>query len=231
MRERVALAGRRRLARDVGDDLPLGLRADPADRGRAARLQAQPSRSTTRPTRCGWSSAAWTSSRSTRSATRRARCAPRSRGAKNQLIDAETYARGRGRPAFEESGRRGLRALRAPDARGERDGLRRPAGPRPSTCSSCSPTSASATGARFRWVLVDEYQDTNRAQYRLLQLLAGEHGNLTVVGDDVPVGLRLPRRRHPQHPRLRARLPGRRRWSSSSRTTARPRRSSTPPTR
>ena len=37
---------------------------------------------------------------------------------------------------------------------------------------------------RFRWVLVDEYQDTNRAQYRLLQLLAGEHGNLTVVGDD-----------------------------------------------
>jgi DNA helicase-2/ATP-dependent DNA helicase PcrA len=37
---------------------------------------------------------------------------------------------------------------------------------------------------RFRWVLVDEYQDTNRAQYRLLQLLAGGHGNLTVVGDD-----------------------------------------------
>ena len=36
----------------------------------------------------------------------------------------------------------------------------------------------------FRWVLVDEYQDTNRAQYRLLQLLAEEHGNLTVVGDD-----------------------------------------------
>ena len=36
----------------------------------------------------------------------------------------------------------------------------------------------------FRWVLVDEYQDTNHAQYRLLQLLAGEHRNLTVVGDD-----------------------------------------------
>ncbi len=36
----------------------------------------------------------------------------------------------------------------------------------------------------FRWVLVDEYQDTNRAQYRLLQLLAEEHRNLTVVGDD-----------------------------------------------
>ena len=36
----------------------------------------------------------------------------------------------------------------------------------------------------FRWVLVDEYQDTNRAQYRLLQLLSEEHGNLFVVGDD-----------------------------------------------
>ncbi|HWF49028.1 MAG TPA: UvrD-helicase domain-containing protein [Solirubrobacteraceae bacterium] len=35
----------------------------------------------------------------------------------------------------------------------------------------------------FRDVLVDEYQDTNHAQYRWLQLLAGEHRNLAVVGD------------------------------------------------
>jgi DNA helicase-2/ATP-dependent DNA helicase PcrA len=37
---------------------------------------------------------------------------------------------------------------------------------------------------RFRHVLVDEYQDTNRAQYVLVNLLAEEHRNVVVVGDD-----------------------------------------------
>lgn len=37
---------------------------------------------------------------------------------------------------------------------------------------------------RFQFVLVDEYQDTNHAQYRFLELLAREHSNLMVVGDD-----------------------------------------------
>jgi DNA helicase-2/ATP-dependent DNA helicase PcrA len=35
----------------------------------------------------------------------------------------------------------------------------------------------------FRYMLVDEYQDTNHAQYRLLQLLAGQHRNVFAVGD------------------------------------------------
>jgi DNA helicase-2/ATP-dependent DNA helicase PcrA len=37
---------------------------------------------------------------------------------------------------------------------------------------------------RYRWILVDEYQDTNAIQYRLVQLLAGTRRNLCVVGDD-----------------------------------------------
>ncbi|HMC36372.1 MAG TPA: DNA helicase PcrA [Actinomycetota bacterium] len=36
---------------------------------------------------------------------------------------------------------------------------------------------------RFRYILIDEYQDTNRAQYHLVNLLAAKHRNICVVGD------------------------------------------------
>jgi len=45
------------------------------------------------------------------------------------------------------------------------------------------PDAAKKWQKAFRYVLVDEYQDTNHAQYRLLQLLAAEHENVCAVGD------------------------------------------------
>ncbi len=37
---------------------------------------------------------------------------------------------------------------------------------------------------RYRYLLIDEYQDTNRPQYELMRLLSGKHGNVCVVGDE-----------------------------------------------
>jgi DNA helicase-2/ATP-dependent DNA helicase PcrA len=37
---------------------------------------------------------------------------------------------------------------------------------------------------RFQFILVDEYQDTNRAQFQFIKLLGSKHGNVVVVGDD-----------------------------------------------
>lgn len=37
---------------------------------------------------------------------------------------------------------------------------------------------------QFKYVMIDEYQDTNTAQYKLIKLLVGEHKNIAVVGDD-----------------------------------------------
>ena len=45
------------------------------------------------------------------------------------------------------------------------------------------PDVLAATQARYRWISVDEYQDVNAAQYRLLRLLAGGGANLCVIGD------------------------------------------------
>ncbi len=45
------------------------------------------------------------------------------------------------------------------------------------------PPAQEAIRGRYRWISVDEYQDVNRAQYRLLRLLAADGANLCVIGD------------------------------------------------
>ncbi len=47
-----------------------------------------------------------------------------------------------------------------------------------------NPDVLSAYQERFRYISVDEYQDTNMAQFELVKLLAGKYGNICVVGDD-----------------------------------------------
>jgi len=46
------------------------------------------------------------------------------------------------------------------------------------------PDALAACRAKYRYVMVDEYQDTNAAQFELVHLLTSEHRNLCVVGDD-----------------------------------------------
>ena len=47
-----------------------------------------------------------------------------------------------------------------------------------------NPVALDTISSRFRYIMVDEYQDTNHAQYLLTALLAEGSGNICVVGDD-----------------------------------------------
>ncbi len=103
-------------------------------------------------------------------------------GAKNQLVDAEAYAQSQG-SVFEETTAEAFRLyekrMLEANAMDFDDLLVR-------TVNALELFEEVRERWRrtFRHVLVDEYQDTNHAQYRLLQLLTSEHGNLMVVGDE-----------------------------------------------
>ena len=103
-------------------------------------------------------------------------------GAKNKLVDAAVYAQAQG-SVFEETAASVYelyekRMLEA-NAMDFDDLLVRTV-----NVLETSEEARERWRRTFRHVLVDEYQDTNHAQYRLLQLLTSEHGNLMVVGDD-----------------------------------------------
>jgi DNA helicase-2/ATP-dependent DNA helicase PcrA len=103
-------------------------------------------------------------------------------GAKNKLVDAPAYAQAQG-SVFEETvaGVYELyeKRMLAANALDFDDLLVRTV-----NVLEISDEARERWRRTFRHVLVDEYQDTNHAQYRLLQLLTSEHGNLMVVGDE-----------------------------------------------
>jgi ATP-dependent DNA helicase UvrD/PcrA len=103
-------------------------------------------------------------------------------GAKNQLVDADAYAQAQG-SVFEETTAEvfGLYEKRMLEANAmDFDDLL----VRTVNALELFEEVRERWRRNFRHVLVDEYQDTNHAQYRLLQLLTSEHGNLMVVGDE-----------------------------------------------
>src|SRR6188768_4083316 len=103
-------------------------------------------------------------------------------GAKNKLVDAAAYAQAQG-SVFEETAAAVYelyeKRMLAANAMDFDDLLVRTV-----NVLELSDEARERWRRTFRHVLVDEYQDTNHAQYRLLQLLTEEHGNLMVVGDE-----------------------------------------------
>ena len=85
--------------------------------------------------------------------------------------------------------------------------LRRPPARDAAAAEGAPETAARATRERYRYVLVDEYQDTNGPQYEIVQALAGDAPQPVRGRRRRPVDLRLARRGRREDPRLRARLP------------------------
>ena len=90
----------------------------------------------------------------------------------------------RGLRLRERQGARALRRISAAAEDAERRRFRRPAARMPAGSSASTPDVLADFQKRFRYMLVDEYQDTNVAQYLWLRLLAQGNKNICCVGDD-----------------------------------------------
>ena len=127
--------------------------------------------------------------------------------AKNELIDFESYA-ANARTIYERRIAEVYREYQQRLHARQRHGLRRPAHghrrPLPH-----QPRRARALPGALQHVLVDEFQDTNRAQNELVVMLAREAPQHLRRRRQRPERLPVPGRRHPQHPRVRERVPRR----------------------
>lgn len=102
--------------------------------------------------------------------------------AKNQLVSPEEYSRVVSSPLQEKAARIYRpyeEMLKSSNALDFDDLLIKPI-----TLFEKHPDVLSKYQDRWKYIHIDEYQDTNHAQYRLAKLLAGRHKNLCVVGDD-----------------------------------------------
>ena len=125
--------------------------------------------------------------------------------AKNNLITADQYQPQPGNPC----GRRraaGLSGLSGPAAADRARSISTICCCTSPRCCGKMPSCAASLDARYRYILVDEYQDTNLAQYSIVRGLSIDYPNLAVTGDPGPVDLRLARRESEQHPGVRARF-------------------------